>query len=118
MGKLLNECIEMNLSLSPKKCEFLMTAGIVLGQSISQKALWVDPNNVAIIQRIPHPQKQRDVRSFLGLAGYYKIFIKEFSKLASSLFGLLGKDFEFLWSESCQEALDTLKEKLTTTPIL
>ena len=60
----------------------------------------------------------RDVRSFLGLAGYYRIFIKDFSKLASPLFGLLGKYVEFIWLENYQEALDTLKRKLVTTPIL
>eukprot|EP00253_Pinus_taeda_P013411 PITA_13411 len=66
----------------------------------------------------PTSQKQRDVRSFLGLDGYYQRFIEDFSKLASPLFGLLAKDSKFVWSKSCQEALDTLTEKLTTTPIL
>ena len=118
LGKVLNKCIEMNLSLSPKKCEFLMTASTILGHSISQKGLQVDPNKIAIIQRVPPPQKQRDVRSFLGLAGYYRRFIKDFSKLASPLFGFLAKDSEFIWSKSCQEALDILKGKLTTASIL
>jgi len=118
LGKVLHICIEMNLSLSPEKCEFLMTEGIVLGRSISQQGLQVDPKKKAIIQRVPPPQKQRDVRSFLGLARYYRMFIKEFSKLASLVFGLLAKDSEFVWSKSCQEALEILKGTLTTTPIL
>ena len=108
----------MNLPLSPEKCEFLMTEGTVLGHAISQQGLQVDPNKIAIIQRVPPPQKVRDVRSFLGLAGYYRRFIKDFSKIASPLFILLGKDVEFIWSENSQEALDTLKSKLVTTPIL
>jgi len=78
----------------------------------------VDPNKIAIIQRVPPPQKVRDVWSFLGLAGNYRRFIKDFSKLASPLFGLLGKDVEFIWSDNCQESLDTLKSKLVTAPIL
>jgi len=57
LGKVLNKCTEMNLSLSPKKCEFLMTTRIVLGHSISQKGLQADPNKITIIQRIPPPQK-------------------------------------------------------------
>eukprot|EP00253_Pinus_taeda_P022722 PITA_22722 len=118
LGKVLNKCIEMNLSLSLEKCEFLMTAGIVLGHSISQEGLQVDPNKIAIIKRVPTLKKQRDVRSFLCLAGCYRRFIKYFSKLASRLFGLLTKDSEFLWSESYQKASDTLKDKLTTAPIL
>ena len=71
LAKVLHKCIEMNLSLSPEKCEFLMTEGTVLGHSISQQGLQVDPNKIEIIQRVPPPQKQRYVRSFLGLAGYY-----------------------------------------------
>ena len=71
LGKVLHKCIEMNLSLSPGKCKLLMNAGTVLGHSISQQGLQVEPNKIAIIQRVPPPQKQRDVRSFLGLAGYY-----------------------------------------------
>jgi len=83
LGKVLHKCIEMNLSLNPEKCEFLMIEGTVLGHSISQQALQVDPNKIAITQRVPPPQKQRDVRSFIGLVGYYQRFIKDFSKLAT-----------------------------------
>lgn len=118
LGKVLDKYIEMNLSLSSEKCEFWMTEGTMLSHAISQKGLQVDANKTAIIQRVPPPQKVRDVRSFLGLVGYYQRFIKYFSKLASSLFGLLGKYVEFIWSENCQEALDTLKSKLVTAPIL
>ena len=78
----------------------------------------MDPKKIAIIQRVPPPQKVRDVRSFLGLAGYYRRFIKDFRKLASPLFGLLGKYVEFIWLENYQEALDTLKSKLMTALIL
>eukprot|EP00253_Pinus_taeda_P003745 PITA_03745 len=68
LGKVLAKCIEMNLSLNPGKCKFLMTEGTVLGHTISQQVLQVDPNKIAIIQRVPPPQKVRDVQSFLGLA--------------------------------------------------
>ena len=78
----------------------------------------MDPNKIAIIQRVPPPQKVKNVWSFLGLAGYYRRFIKDFSKLASPLFSLLGKDVEFIWTDSCQEALDVLKDKLVNAPIL
>ena len=118
LGKFLAKCIEMNLSLSPKKCEFLMTEGIILGHTISQHGLQVDPNNIVFIQRVSPPQKVRDVQIFLGLARYYRILIKDFSKLTSPLFGHFGKDVEFIWIEKCKEALDALKGKLVTTPIL
>ena len=78
----------------------------------------MDPNKISIIQRVSPPQKLRDVRSFLGLDGYYRRFIKEFNKIASPLFGFLGKYVEFIWLENYQEALDTLKSKLVIAPIL
>eukprot|EP00253_Pinus_taeda_P027764 PITA_27764 len=118
LGKVLSKCIKMNLSLSPEKREFLMTEGTMLGHTISRQGLQVDPNKVAIIKRVPPPQKVRDVQSFLGLARYYRRFIKDFSKLASPLFGLLAKDVEFKWSDDCQKALNELKDKLVSAPIL
>ena len=75
----------------------------------------MDTKKISIIQKVPPPQKIRDVQSFLGLARYYRRFIKDFSKIASPLFGLLGKVAEFIWTDNCQEALDTLKSKLVTT---
>lgn len=78
----------------------------------------MDPNKITIIKKVPPLQKQRDVRSFLGLVGYYQRFIKYFNNLASPLFGFLAKDSKFVWSKSCQGALDTLKDKMITAPIL
>ena len=78
----------------------------------------MDPNKISITQRVPPPQKVRGVRSFLRLVGYYRRFIKDFSKLASPLFGILGKDAEFIWTYNYQEDLDALKGKLITAQIL
>eukprot|EP00253_Pinus_taeda_P025006 PITA_25006 len=61
LGKVLSKCIEMNLSLSPEKCEFLMTEGIVLGHTISSQELQVDPSKIAIIKKVPPPQKLFDL---------------------------------------------------------
>eukprot|EP00253_Pinus_taeda_P023569 PITA_23569 len=61
LGKVLSKCIEMNLSLGLEKCEFLMTEGTVLGHTISRQGLQVDPSKVAIIKRVPPPQKQFDL---------------------------------------------------------
>jgi len=116
--KLLNKCIEMNLSLSLEKCEFFMNVRIVLDHSISKEGIQVDPNNISIIKRVSIPQNKRDCKSFLGLARYYKRFIKYFSKLASPLFGLLDKDSDFCLINNCQEAFEILKEKMIIAPIL
>ena len=118
LGRVLGKCIEMNPSFNLEKSHFFISEGTVLGHAIFQQGLEVDPNKIAIIRRVPPPQKVRDVRSFLGLARYYRRFIKDFSKLASPLFGLLGKDIEFIWLENYYEALDTLNSKLVTDPIL
>ena len=108
----------MHLSLSPEKCEFLKEAGVVLGHSISQAGIQVNRNKITIIKRVPAPQKQKYVRSFLGLVGYYRRFIKDFSKMASPLFWLLAKESEFTWSSLYQEAFELIKGKLTVAPIL
>jgi len=96
LGKELNKCIEMNLSHSLEKCKFLTNVGTILGHSISREGIQVDPNKIAIMKRIPTHQNQRDVRSLLGLVGYYRRSIKELIKLCSPLFGLLEKGLKIM----------------------
>ena len=78
----------------------------------------MDPAKIEIISKLPSPQTQREVRSFLGHAGYYRRFIENFTKIATSMFKLLTKDADFQWDTPCQEAFDTLKAKLSVTPVL
>lgn len=73
----------------------MMEEGVVLGHFISASGIQVDPTKITIISELLVPQKQRDVRSFLGHTGYYRSFIKDFIKIASSLFTLLTNDLEF-----------------------
>lgn len=94
-----------------------MNSGIFLGHFPSREGIQVHPNKVSNIKRVPIPQKKRDVRSFLGLARYYRRFIKDFSKLASPLFGFLAKYSDFCWTDRCQEAFEEIKEKFTIAPI-
>lgn len=118
LEKVLKRCIDTNLSLSHEKCHMLMNEGIVLGHLISSKGIQVDPKKIQIIQDLPTPSTQKDVRSFLGHAGYYRRFIQNFSKITLPLFTLLAKDVVFSWTPECQEAFETIKTKLVTTPIL
>jgi len=76
--------------------------GVVLGHLISGKGIQVDPTNIEIIMHPPAPKTQREVRGFLGHAGYYRRFIEIFSKIAAPLFQLLAKDNEFSWTTACQ----------------
>ena len=72
LEKVLNRCIDTNLSLSHEKCHMLMIKGIVLGHLISSKGIQVDPKKIQIIQDLPIFTTQKDVRSFLGHIGYYR----------------------------------------------
>ena len=96
----------------------MMSEGVVLGHFISANGIQVDPSKIKVIRNLPTPSTQKELRSFLGHAGYYRRFMENFSKLASPLFSLLIKDAQFLWSEACQTAFDKLKEKLSIAPIL
>eukprot|EP00253_Pinus_taeda_P035345 PITA_35345 len=118
LEKVLKRCIEANLSLSNEKCFMMLNEWIVLGHYISSQGIKVDPSKIQIIVNFPIPKTQKEVRSFLGYESYYKRFIEHFSKIALPLFKLLAKDTPFNWNETCQQAFETLKEKLSTTPVL
>ena len=118
LEKILKRCVDSNLSLSNEKCFMMMIEGIVLGHHISASGIKVDPDKIQIIDNLSKPTTQIDVRRFLGYAGYYHRFIANFSKIALPLFKLLSKDVNFNWDTDCQSAFQTLKEKLSTAPIL
>eukprot|EP00253_Pinus_taeda_P005864 PITA_05864 len=96
----------------------MFTKGIVLGHHISGDGIKVDRSKVEVISKLPIPNCQRDVRSFLGFNGYYRIFIENFTKIASPLFKLLTKDCEFKWDPNCQPTFETLKTRISEAPIL
>ena len=70
------------------------------------------------MREFPIPKKVKDIRSFLGLANYYRRFIKNFASIASPLTALLRKNAKFQWTVECQNAFDTLKQALISGPIL
>jgi hypothetical protein len=80
--------------------------------------LAVDPKKVAVILDWKAPKDVRGIKSSIGMAGYYRRFIEGFSKIARPMIALLEKKFEFKWTPACQKSFETLKEKLTTTPVL
>ncbi|XP_038896564.1 uncharacterized mitochondrial protein AtMg00860-like [Benincasa hispida] len=93
-------------------------SGIVLRRIVSSKSIEVDKAKKNIIANLPYPENIREVYSFLGTAEFYRRFIKDYSKNALPLSSLLKKDVVFNFNKECKEAFDTLKEKLTSTPIL
>nr|CAN60792.1 hypothetical protein VITISV_015829 [Vitis vinifera] len=114
----LNRCIEKDLVLNWEKCHFMVHQGIVLGHIISEKCIEVDKAKVELIVKLPSPTTVKGVRQFLGHAGFYRRFIKDFFNLSKPLCELLAKDAKFIWDERCQKSFDQLKQFLTTTPIV
>ncbi|KAL0307598.1 UNVERIFIED_CONTAM: Retrovirus-related Pol polyprotein from transposon opus [Sesamum calycinum] len=92
--------------------------GIVLGHVISSRGIEVDKAKVDLIVNLPYPTSVREIRSFLGHAGFYRRFIKDFAKIAQPLSRLLQKDANFVFGGDCQEAFDELKRALTSAPII
>ena len=115
---ILQRCIEKNLVLNWEKCHFMVNQGIVLGHIISNKGIEVDKAKIDIISKLPPPTNVKTIRQFLGHAGFYRRFIKEFSKIAKPLYKLLEKDAKFVWEEDCQKSFEELKFHLTTAPIV
>ena len=89
-----------------------------LGHVISAEGISVDPQEIEAIVNWKPPTNVSEVRSFLGLAGYYKKFVERFSKIETPLTNLLKKDQKFKWSDTCQHSFGELRQRLTTTPVL
>ncbi|CAL2247560.1 unnamed protein product [Prunus armeniaca] len=96
----------------------MVKQGIALGHSISNKGIEVDKAKIDLISNLPAPTSVKGVRSCLGHVGFYRRFIKDFSKIAHSLFNLLAKDAVFNFDKDCLDAFNTLKLELTSTPII
>ncbi|XP_075515563.1 uncharacterized protein LOC142550210 [Primulina tabacum] len=89
-----------------------------LGHIVSKEGISVDPSKIESIKQWPIPKTVSEIRSFLGLAGYYRWFIANFSKIALPLTSLTRKSTKFEWTMECQQAFQTLKDKLTSAPVL
>ncbi|KAK1422205.1 hypothetical protein QVD17_25165 [Tagetes erecta] len=100
------------------KCAFWLREVQFLGHVINANGILVDPSKVEAVMKWKPPKTPTEIRSFLGLAGYYRRFIQDFSKIASPLTKLTRKDTKFVWSKEQEQAFQTLKEKLTQAPVL
>ncbi|KAK1606340.1 hypothetical protein QYE76_030013 [Lolium multiflorum] len=118
LDKVLQRCEETNLVLNWEKCHFMVNEGIVLGHKISERGIEVDRAKVEAIEKMPYPRDVKGIRSILGHAGFYRRFIKDFSKISKPLTNLLQKDVPFVFDDDCKEAFETLKKALTTAPIV
>ncbi|CAN6446975.1 unnamed protein product [Victoria cruziana] len=118
LERVLIRCEETNLVLSWEKSHFMVREGIVLGHVVSERGIEVDKAKIETIAKLAPPSCVREVRSFLGHAGFYRRFIKDFSKISRPLCDLLAKDVTFVFSEDCRGSFLKLKEVLSSAPIL
>jgi hypothetical protein len=118
LDKVLTRCGEVDLVLNWDKCHFMVKQGIVLGHVISERGIEVDKAKVEVVEKLPPPMDIKSLRSFLGHAGFYRRFIKDFLKITKPLTNLLRKDVPFDYNEKCLVAFRTLKRALITVPII
>lgn len=106
------------LQLNTKKCRFATRSIKVLGHVVSNEGIRPDPEKIAAVIDFPRPQQQKALRSFLGLASYFRRFVRNFAAVASPLNKLLHSGTPFVWSHDCEEAFRQLKHALTSGPVL
>ena len=89
-----------------------------MGHAISKDGIFVNPGKIQDVLNWSAPTSVPEIRSFLGLAGYYRRFVPDFSKIARPMTELLKKGVRFNWDDKCEQAFQTLKKFLTSAPIL
>ncbi|WOH15373.1 hypothetical protein DCAR_0934911 [Daucus carota subsp. sativus] len=109
---------ENQLYAKLSKCEFWLDHVVFLGHVISSKGIEVDPKKIEAIWNWEVPKNVTEVRSFLGMAGYYRRFVEGFSRIAGPMTKLLRKNVPFQWTEEAQQSFDELKRRLTSAPVL
>ena len=109
---------EANLKLKPKKCFLFQPKDTYLGHVVSEDGITCDPAKVEAVKHWPTPTNKSEIRSILGLIGYYRKFIPDFSERASPLTNLTRKKAKFVWNEECDHAFQDLKDCLINSPVL
>ena len=107
-----------NLQLQPDKCEYFRKEVIYLGHKITENGVLPDPDKIEAVKSYPCPRDVESVQRFLGFAGYYRRFIRDFQKIAMPLTCLTSKKREFKWNLEAEKAFEILREKLINAPLL
>ncbi|XP_019265864.1 PREDICTED: uncharacterized protein K02A2.6-like [Nicotiana attenuata] len=100
------------------KCEFWLDSVAFPGHVVSKDGVMVDPKKTKVVQKWPRPTSPTEIRSFLGLAGYYRRFVQDFSRIAVPLTKLTQKNARFQWTEECEQSFQKLNTCLAIAPIL
>ena len=104
--------------LAPTKCKLAQKSVEYLGHVVSDQGIQTDPKKLQAVNGYPTPTNVKSLRSFLGLASYYRRLIPNFAKVAGPLYVLMKKDVEFTWPPVCQEAFERLRKLLASAPVL
>ena len=116
--RILSRLLSAGLKLKPEKCSLLKRSVCFLGHVVSGDGIATDPDKTKAVSEWPVPSSVKELRSFLGLAGYYRRFVQDFASIAAPLHALTRKDHAFVWTDVTQSAFETLKDALTSPPIL
>ena len=118
LGIILQLLRDHQLYAKLSKCEFWLTEVRFLGHIVSASGVSVDPEKLEAVMNWERPKSVLEIRSFLGLAGYYRRFIENFSRLAAPMMKLTYNEVKFEWNDRCEKAFQELKRRLTSAPIL
>ena len=116
--KLFGRLKTAGLTLQPDKCLFLRKEVMYLGHIISEEEVRPDPKKTQAVSEFPRPRNAKNIKQFLGLAGYYRRFIPNFPKIAKPLHYLLQKNIKFIWGEAQEGVFVALRQTLCSGPIL
>jgi len=118
IGSVLARLRRAGLKLKPRKCHLCQKRVAFLGHIVSAEGIATDPSKTDAVAQWPTPQSRREVQQFLGLANYYRRFVKNFASIAKPLQRLTEKNSNFDWNIECQNAFDKLRACLISPPVL
>lgn len=118
LRKVLGKLRVAGLKLKPKKCHFMKKEVEFLGHVVSESGIRTNEEKIKKVRDCEIPNNVSELRAFLGLCSYYRRFIKDFAKIARPLHQLTSNNVQYKWTEECTEAFESLKQALTSTPIL
>ena len=118
LRKIFNRIRESKMLLNPKKCELFLQELKFLGYIINSSGIKACPEKIAVITKMTPPNSVKTVRSFLGLTGFFRKWVKDYSKICEPLTRLTKKNAKFKWEDEQKEAWQTIKDKLVESPIL
>jgi hypothetical protein len=112
------KCQKYGISLNPKKSNFSLKEGKLLGHIVSADGVKIDPKRVEAIKNLSLPRSKKDIQSFLGTINFIRRFIVNFAELTKHITTMLRKDFEVMWTEEARHSFNAIKEAITTSPVL